>query len=898
MKLTQLFTLLFFTLISSILYAQNGTISGVVSDEFGELSGAKVELIGTTQSTYCDINGKFQFEVIPGLYTVKVSYLMYKSSELAVKVDFNNLNPELNIILVPGTSADENVILGSRFEPKSQLESPVALEIISNAEIISSAQLSLSAVLMYLVPSFNSNKQTIADGTDHIAPSTVRGLGSDQFLVLIDGKRRHSSSLVNVNGTIGRGSVSTDLDAIPLTAIDRIEIMRDGAGAQYGSDAIAGVINIILKDQTTSFSLMTAYQPTIAGDGDERFIGVNYGVGSSSVGHINFSTEIRTSESINRAGQYTGSVYTSDSIADQTLIEQNGFYEQTGFSDKQTMLVGGASTFNGAVFLNGSLEMGENAQCYFNGGFNYRQGSAHAFYRFPKDEDKVVLELYPNGFSPEIHTDIQDKSATIGLRGQNQGWLIDLSNAFGSNRFDYSVRNSNNASMGIASPTDFYAGGFTYGQNVSSLNVSRTLGSVLGLHRIDLAFGSEFRIENYTIGAGDKESWFDGGDTLADGSARVVGSQGFVGFQPSNELNKRRTNVAVYGDIDWHIFKRFLLETAVRYENYSDFGSNVSWKVASRYKLTDKWSIRAAVGTNFRAPSLQQIYFNNISTQFIDGEAFQVGTFNNESAAANQFGIERLKAETSTNTSVGFTGKPNDGITFSLDGYYMRIRDRIVLSGRFSDGFEDLLNPINVGAAQFFTNAVNSETAGFDVSSSYNIVIRKGIIRLSLKYNHSRTKVTESANASDVLMGNSETLFNREEVSRLERAQPRNKAIVFVDYAMKKWNFSVRNTYLGSVKYVHPEDGDPANWVLNTYTGRVESRDQVFKGKVITDFNVSYSINKNIHLSVGGSNVFNVYPDVHEHSANTDDGSIRYSRRVQQFGVRGAAFYLRMRMNL
>ncbi len=897
MKPIQRLTIFCLIFINGLAYAQNGSISGVVSDEFGELSGAKVVLIGTNQSSYCDINGRFQFEVIPGLYMIKVSYLMYKSTELGVKVDFNNLNPELRIILVPGSTADEDIVLGSRFAPKTQLESPVALEIITNAEIISNAHLSLSEVLMYLVPSFNSNRQTIADGTDHIAPSTIRGLGSDQFLVLIDGKRRHSSSLVNVNGTIGRGSVSTDLDAIPLAAIDHIEIMRDGAGAQYGSDAIAGVINIILKDQTTSFSLLTAYQPTIAGDGNEVYIGVNYGVGSSSIGHINFSTEIKSSESINRAGDYTGSVYT-DSTNDQALVDQNGFYGQTGFNDMQTMEVGGASTFDGSVFVNGSLEMSENAQFYFNGGFNYRQGIAHAFYRFPKDEEQVVLELHPNGFSPEIRSDIQDRAMTIGLRGTNQGWLIDMSNTLGDNSFDYSLRNSNNASMGIASPTDFFAGGFSYAQNTSNLNFSRTLGSVLGLRRIDLAFGTEFRVENYTIVSGDEESWIDGGDSLADGSARIAGSQGFIGFQPNNELDKRRTNAAVYGDIDWHIMKNLLLETAVRYENYSDFGSNLSWKVASRYKIAEKWSIRGAVGTNFRAPSLQQIYFNNISTQFENGEGFQVGTFNNESAVANQFGIERLKAETSTNASVGFTGKPNDRLTFNLDGYYMHIKDRIVLSGRFSNGFETLLNPINVGAAQFFTNAANTQTLGFDVSSSYNYVLRKGIFRLSLKYNHSETHIIDSINVSGILAGSAETFFNREEVSRLGFAQPRDKVILFLDYSTKKWDFSIRNTYFGSVKYVHPDDGNSANWVMNMYTGKLESRDQTFKGKLITDLNITYSIDKHINVSIGGSNVFNVYPDKHQHSANTSEGSIIYSRRVQQFGVRGAAFYVRMRMKL
>ena len=899
MKETGLILAFICFLFSSSIYAQNGSISGIVSDKFGELPGAKVELVGTSKSVYCDINGYFKFEVEPGQHTLRVSYLMYQSIEELVKVDFQTLNPSLTIILIPGSSADETVGLGSRFEPKSQLESPVALDIITNEEIVNSERLNLNEVLMYLIPSFNSNRQTIADGTDHISPSTVRGLGSDQFLVLIDGKRRHSSSLVNVNGTIGRGSVSTDLDAIPISAIDHIEIMRDGAGAQYGSDAIAGVINVILKDQTTSFSLLTAHQPTIAGDGDEQFIGVNYGVGSSTKGHVNFSAEIKRRESINRAGEYTGRVYSLDPVVDQQLIEQNDFFGKTGYSGKRVVEAGAASSINGAMFVNGAIEMGEGAQFYFNGGFNYRSGISHAFYRFPKDEDKVVLELHPDGFSPEIRSDIQDRSGTIGVRGVNKGWLIDLSNSIGFNRFEYSLRNSNNASMGVASPTDFFAGGFRYVQNSTNLDFSRSLGKVLFIDRVDLAFGTEFRLENYTITAGEEASWIDGGDTLGNGNMRVAGSQGFIGFRPENELLKRRLNAAIYGDIDWHLWKGFLLETAVRAENYNDFGSNVRWKVASRYTFGERSSLRAAVGTNFRAPSLQQTHFNNISTQFVDGSAFQVGTFNNESAVANAFGIEQLKAETSMNVSAGFTCKPMKNLTFNVDGYFMKIKDRIVLSGRFSDGYEEYLGPIGVGAAQFFTNAANTQTLGIDLSSSYTVVVfGKGFMRFNLRYNHSETKMVGDVNTSGVLLGDAETLFNREEIARLENGQPRDKGILSVNYSTKKWEFAVRNTYFGQVKYIHVDDGDPANWVLNTFTGVVESRDQTFKGKLLTDINISYSLTKNLNLAIGGSNVFNVYPDKHAHSANTDFGSIVYSRRVQQFGVQGATFFVRIRMKL
>lgn len=884
--------------IYSGVFSQNGTISGTVSDEFGALSGARVELLGTDKKINCDINGAFTFDVEPGEYTVKASYLMYKSKSETVTISFGNLNPVIEFVLSPGSTADEEVLIGSRFSPKSQLESPVSVDIISNEELTSSAYLTLSQALMNIIPSFHAPRQTIADGTDHVTPATVRGMGSDQYLVLINGKRRHSSSLVNVNGTIGRGSVTTDFDAIPLSAVDRVEVMRDGAGAQYGSDAIAGVINIILKEQTNSFSLTTAYQPTISNDGEEIFIGVNYGEGIGTTGFVNFSAEIKNRNGVNRSGNYTGSVYSDDPTLDSQLIAQNSFFERTGYDDQRVMQIGAASSFDGAIHLNAVLPVGQNSELYANGGFNYRQGESRAFYRFPKDEQIVVRELYPHGFSPEIHTDILDRSVTFGLRGTKRGWYIDLSNTSGGNRLDFTVRNSNNASMGLASPKDFFAGGFNYGQNTTNLDFSRALKRTSFLHKIDMAFGAEFRMENYMIRAGDDESWLDGGDTLSTGEARAAGSQGFIGFQPSNELDKRRTSGAAYGDVDWHFTRNILLETALRFEQYSDFGSNLSWKAATRYRVSDKWSIRGAYSTSFRAPSLQQIHFNNLSTQFVDGQAYQVGTFNNESAVTQAFGIDKLRAETSTNYSFGFTAKPFENFTINVDGFCIAIQDRIVLSGRFSDGYEDILNPIGAGAAQFFTNAVNTRTYGFDVVGSYNWSLKKGIMRFSVMFNKSKTNVEDEIMVSDVLLGDAETIFNREEISRLEQAQPDFKLITYWNYSTKKWDFGVRNTVFGKVVYIHPDDGDPANWVLNEYTGQVESRDQVFTPKLVTDLNVGYTINRFFALSIGGNNIFNVYPDRHRHSANESQGRFLYSRRVQQFGVRGATFYARLRLNL
>ena len=894
----QLLVLVVFSFLGKFGFGQIGSISGQVSDKFEALAGAKVELVNEGVKTVCDAEGRFSFELGPGRYLIKATYLMYESSQIEVVISFGNMHPELNFILSPGSAADEKVEVGTRFEPQTQLESPVSIDIVTQEDIINSGQLTLSQVLMYAIPSFNANRQTISDGTDHVTPSTIRGLGPDQFLVLINGKRRHASSLVNVNGTIGRGSVSTDLDAIPIAAIDRIEVMRDGAGAQYGSDAIAGVINVILKENPNVFSLVTAYQPTLAGDGTEDYFGASYGIGSGSKGYVNIASEIRRRESVNRAGDYTGNIYNDTDYVDSELIAKNDFFGQAGYKNRRIMEIGSAAAFDGAVMLNAEFPMENNSSFYANAGINYRQGRSRAFYRLPKDEQVVVRELFPNGFSPELNTDILDRSGTIGVRGKKKGWLIDLSNTTGQNRIEYTVRNTNNASMGIASPTDFYAGGFVYGMNTTNLGVSRTLSGFSRMESLGIAFGSEFRAENYIINSGEEASWIDGGATLANGQPRAAGSQGFNGFQPENKLNKRRSGGSVYGDIHWNFLKNFLVETAIRGESYSDFGDNLSWKVASRYKWKEKWSVRGVYSTSFRAPSLHQVHFNNLSTQFINGEAYLIGTFNNESAVSKAFGIDRLKAETSTNYSIGITGKPWTYFTVNIDGFYTQIKDRIVLSGQFGQGYEFTLNPIGVGAAQFMTNALNTGTLGLDANVTYNACYDKAHLTVVGAFNYAHTIILDGIQVSSSFIGDSETLFNREEVARIESGQPKSKAILSVNYGTKRWEFVVRNTYFGAVEYVHPNDGDPANWVLNEFSGEIESRDQLFKPKVLTDVSVAVKLNHSLSLTVGSNNVFNVYPDEHSHSANTINGSFQYSRRVHQFGVRGSAYYIRLRLNL
>jgi len=564
------------------------------------------------------------------------------------------------------------------------------------------------------------------------------------------------------------------------------------------------------------------------------------------------------------------------------------------------MEIGAAATQNLALFFNGSFGVSDNANLYFHGGRNYREGIAKGFYRFPKDQDRVVLELFPNGFSPEILTDIQDNEITLGFKGVKNGWNLDFSHSIGVNDLDYTVNNSNNASLGIASPRTFYSGGFVYKQNTTNIDISKPFDWLEGAN---VAFGGELRIENYQIIAGEEASYIDGGSTyideFGDVQFRIPGAQVFPGIRPENELSRFRTNNSLYVDLELNVTDKLLLKGATRYELYNDFGGQLVWKLSGRYKINDKLTFKSGLASGFRAPSLHQVYFQSISTQFIDGNILQVGTFNNESPITNEaFQIESLKPELSNHINAGLSGKINENITFNLDYYFTKIKDRIVLSGRFAGGYEDLLQPFNVGAAQFFVNAIDSKTSGFDVALNYKTPFYLGKLNASLSGNFTQTKIDGPIKESPSLIGQGDVLFNREEVGRVERAQPKFKIISRLLYEMDKFKVQLNNTYFGEVEFLHISDGDSANWVLNEFTNRVETRDQTFTPKLITDLSLSYKLNSNIEFTLGGNNIFNVYPDKHKHSANLGNGSFIYSRRVQQFGLNGANLFTRLLFKL
>ena len=921
--------------------AQKGTVEGVVKDEQGPLFTATVKVMENVTGTTTDFDGKFSLSLDPGKYTLEVSYVGYATlrQEIEITAD-QTLN--VDFTMSQGIDLDEFVVVGTRGSPRTQLETMAPVDVIGPAAIQSSAQGNVTQVLQYSAPSFHSTPQTISDGTDHIDPAALRGLGPDQTLVLINGKRRHTSSLINVNGTVGRGTVGTDLNAIPASAIERIEILRDGAAAQYGSDAIAGVINVVLKEQTNVLNVNfesgvsmpsllgtpstgnapDSLVPEFASDGEYYQLSTNFGfdVGEKG-GFVNVTAEYTDRSSTNRSGNYTGSIYPDNY---DNALSRGDFFSQvrseTGFVENQVMEIGNSAVRNGGAFLNAAYPLSDNAELYGNLGFNYRNGIARGFYRFPSSQDRVVPQIWPQGFSPQIHSEIIDNNFTIGTRGKIGLWNVDFSQTRGENEFQFTVKNSNNASLGQSSPTQAYAGGFNYSQNTTNIDFFRGYEFLVP---INVAFGGEFRLENYQIFSGEEASYVAGGSEnvwLVNGGdtslvAGAAGIQVFPGFQPQNQLDNSRNSASVYGDFEFDITEALLVGIAARYENYSDFGDAFNWKASARYRILENLSVRAAASTGFRAPSLHQVYFNNLSTQFVTvGGAqvpIQVGTFNNESAVTRAFGIEPLDAETSNNYSAGFTARLLENLSLTVDGYLIEIEDRIVLSGRFSPTEElsggvlagNILTPLGAGAAQFFTNAVSTETRGIDVVSAYNKALGEGLLKLTLAANFTETEVKKSngvpeINTSDLLNGKEDVLFNREEVSRLEVAQPRSKLTFSATYELNEWSFMLRATRFGEIEYIHPSDGDEANWVMNDFTGETETRDQVFDAKIVADVEVSYRFNKHVRWVVGVHNFTNTFPDMHQHSANVSSGRFLYSRRVQQFGVRGLFAYSKLSLTL
>ncbi|UII32482.1 TonB-dependent receptor [Fulvivirga ulvae] len=922
------------------------TISITVFDENQQpLPGVNVVVKGTATGGTTDLSGNLVLD-IPDDATLVFSYIGYKTQEVAVGDNSTlTINMELD-----EAQLQEVVVVGSRNQNRTVLETPVPVDIIAVDEIIKDVpQLEVGQILNYVAPSFSSNRQTIADGTDHVDPASLRGLGVDHVLVLINGKRRHNSALVNVNGSVGRGSVGTDLNTIPAAAIKRIEVLRDGAAAQYGSDAIAGVINIVLKDKVDELYFSGTLGQTYEGDGENAQFNVNYGFKVGERGFINLTGQYQYRGRIDRAGEWDGTVFKTDwdgsspgiyaenfqagdfspfdvgkkltqqeadAINDANAFTNNltpqqeeALINQNGGRRAFTMKVGQSEAINTAFTMNSSFEIDDDKEFYIFGGLNSRRGQATGFYRLP-NQDRTLTTVYPNGFLPEINSEIFDGAITGGLRGQIGEWYVDFSNTFGTNSFTYHVTNSLNASRGNSTATTFNAGGFKFSQNTTNLDFNRYFPDQI--EGINVAFGAEYRVDTYEIFAGEEASYRNYGnvnviDTLADGSPfsnefnqvnifynRPGGAQVFPGFQPENELKESRSNVALYSDIELNFTKDLFIDVAARYEDYSDFGNTFNWKVASRWSVTKPLAIRAAVSTGFRAPSLPQRYYNSTSTLFfLNAEGVnvpnEVGTFRNDSRIAELFGIPNLSNENSINVSAGITWQINDNLNFTLDGYGIRIEDRVVLTGSFSSSSSDeiaaILNEANAASATFFVNAIDTETKGLDMILTHRTPLAGGTLRSSLAANFTSTEVTD-VNIPSSLQGAPDQFFNREERNRFEDALPQSKINLTLLYHIGKFNITLSNVRFGEV------------WVrtVNTDTNG-DFIDQEFGAKIITDLSIGYNITDHINLTVGANNLFDIYPDENRAEFRSNERFV-YSRRATQFGFNGGFYFARLNLTL
>lgn len=1004
-KLLFILTLIF----SVAATAQEIKVSGVVTDGSGPLAGASVLVKGTQNGTSADFDGKFTINAKKGGVLV-VSFIGYETQ--SITVTGNTVNVSLK---ASGETLQDVVIIGSRSPGRTVTESAVPIDVINMKAIASQGpQVNLNQILNMVAPSFTSNTMTVADGTDHIDPAQLRGLGPDQVLVLVNGKRRHTSSLVNINGSPGRGAVGTDLNALPAFALEKIEILRDGASAQYGSDAIAGVINLNVKKDTKKLDIALfagsnfskgANDHNGGNDGNNVQLDMNYGTNlGKEKSFINATASFQLRDNTSRAKDVTGTLFNGYNAVEQrateagtninalfgnitntpnsaqilsaiktyapqvnyfTAAQQTAINSATTIGAMQTALnfdatagelayrglqrrdfnmnVGQSSLTSAQFFLNAAYPINENLELYAFGGSSYRNGESAGFYRRP-NQSRSYTGLYPNGFLPEIHSTINDISAAAGLRGKIfQNWNFDLSNTYGQNTFDYNIENTVNTTLRENSPTEFDAGGLGFAQNTTNFDVNRKF------EKLNVAFGAEYRNENFKINAGVPDSYnlydINGavvtGTTPANikvtdffGAARPGGAQVFPGFRPANAIDKNRNSVALYGDLEYDVTEKWMVNGAIRFENYSDFGSTSNYKLASRYKVTNNINLRGAVATGFRAPSLHQIYFNSTSTQFVGGVPFEVGTFSNDSQAASLLGIPKLKQEESKSASLGFTAKiPSVNITLTADAYIIGIQDRVVLTDQFARPggtpaagtpasiLNGLFDTAGATAATFFSNAIDTQSRGIDIVISQVANLGNGLkLKNDLAATFGETKRIGDINASPILEANGQINRYYSEASRvyLQEAVPRQKINLTNTLSVKKFDFFLRNVYFGEVTDPNTVDangdGRIEGAIINGQVVEVEH--PVWSSRVITDLSVSYNLTKNAKIVVGANNLFDIYPSLNygpvtairprlvsgaiDYTAApstvnlSNENQFVYSRNVSQFGQNGRFLFARL----
>ncbi len=783
---------------------------------------------------------------------------------------------------------NEVVVTGTRVADRSRLDTIAPVDVLTIEALTRGGNTELAQALSTAVPSINFPRPAIADGTDSIRPATLRGLAPDQTLVLVNSKRRHQTALVNVNNSIGRGSAAVDLNAIPAAAIERVEVLRDGASAQYGSDAIAGVINIQLREAreggeaSLSFGSYDTDVDTANGsrsesDGDTLTASIWNGFGIGDTGFLTLSAEYR----------------------DRDPTSRGDFDNRTGASllGPVTSRYGDPDIEDATFYLNAGVPLNDQAQVYGWVGYQQRDGEAAAFPRLVNDSQGRVSPLLPNGFLPIITTDIDDLALGLGTRGTFGKWDFDVSVVYGLNEIDYGVENTANASLGAASPTSFDAGGLEYDQITFNAGLVRVVEFGSNKTPLNIAVGIEGRRETYSINAGQPESFIQGTVMTPMGTApnqtlglAPRGAQGFPGFQNTDEVDQDREAFGAYIDLESQLTEKFLASAAVRAEDYNDFGSTVNGKLAARYDFTQSFAVRSAVSTGFKAPALQQSFFSSVQTSFIGGVPFEIGTFPVNSRPAMLLGAQDLDAEESVNYSLGFVYRLGN-FEATLDAYRIDIDDRIVLSENLNTGAVNLpdisaiLAPFGVRGGRFFLNGVDTETEGVDLVLRQRLRTNSlGRFDVTLFANYNDTEVTKVP-AAVAALTSQPILFGRINVNTFEEGTPDVKAGLATD-----WSYSLgfgtiganlKATYYGEV--IEP----------TALTGGVMDID--LGEHVLLDLSLRASIREKINVTLGVDNLTDEYPDKTPAVLNPQ-AALAFSR-YSPFGFNGRFVYARASIN-
>lgn len=931
-KTNGLFLLIFFLLGHSVVFAQKNSISGKITDARtgAALDGVTVRIISTHVGTATNSNGMFTINALSN-DVLEITGVGYEPKLIKIEGRL-----EINISLTSTSGGlSEIVLVGSRSAGRVKTETAVPVDIVKLSDVsLSTAKMDITSILNVAAPSFNYNKQSGSDGADHIDLATLRGLGPDQTLVLINGKRRHQTAFVAVFGTRGRGNSGTDLNAFPESAIDRVEILRDGASAQYGSDAIAGVINLVLKKDVNHFNMNVGF----SGYNDPKF-NTSYAKGTSANQYVtgnkfdgqtlNVSADgglpvgkhggfLHLSGDFLTQGKTFRQVLNSDNLS-STYLSLPVNYVRRANGDGSVNTIGGFLNMD-APFASGKTSF------YAFGGYNYKSSDAFAFTRsfsarpdrFPTDASGNFISVpsiiwFTSGpgrvdtvFNPHIQTHIQDASLATGLKGElNSGWKWDFSNTIGNNDFHFYGDKTFNASLD-ATKNHFDDGGFSFLQNTDNLDFTKLYTGVG--EGLNLALGAEYRFEQYKLKAGEAASY-----TNYDATGnKATGSQGFPGYQPNDAVTAHRSNIAFYADAELDVTNKWLVDGAMRFENYSDFGFTGNYKLATRYKATNNFNIRGSVSTGYRAPSLQQINFSSTFTTVQSGTIAEVKIAPNYSPITKAAGIPELKQEKSINASLGFTWKPVNDFSITVDGYYVHIKDRVVLSGQF-DATDNTLDPtllaamnqLKVAFAQFFANAANTNNTGVDIVFDYkkkfgtqhfNALLTGNIQHMTID------KINVPAKLNDTKEHQLTFLNNREQNFILASAPP-SKFGLNLEYGIDKFSIGTRFTYFGKIDLfgygsgssfdlpVVPTDADPNVNVPDEY---------IYNGKVTSDVYASYKITKQISFYAGADNVFNVHPDLGAVQAakgwafNNETGG---PWDAVQMGDNGRRFFARLAFN-